>query len=89
MLSISLLDSNYKKVADLAILKNGFWGDIKEESSKVFLSLKDVDYIDLDNDGIMEILIKVPQYEGSQLSILKYNKGKIDGKTNLEVNVSK
>ena len=47
------------------------------------------DYIDLDNDGIMEILIKVPQYEGSQLSILKYNKGKIDGKTNLEVNVSK
>ena len=86
---IMLLDSNYKKVADLAILKNGFWGDIKEESSKVFLSLKDVDYIDLDNDGIMEILIKVPQYEGSQLSILKYNKGKIDGKTNLEVNVSK
>ena len=86
---IMLLDSNYKKVADLAILKNGFWGDIKEESSKVFLSLKDVDYIDLDNDGIMEILIKIPQYEGSKLSILKYNKGKIDGKTNLEVNVSK
>ena len=86
---IALLDSNYKKVADLAILKNGFWGDIKEESSKIFLSLKDVDYIDLDNDGIMEILIKIPQYEGSQLSILKYNKGKIDGKTNLEVNVSK
>ena len=60
----------------------------KEE--KMNLSLNFVkDYIDLDNDGIMEILIKIPQYEGSKLSILKYNKGKIDGKTNLEVNVSK
>ena len=37
----------------------------------------------------MEILIKIPEYEGSKLSILKYNKGKIEGDINLEVNVSK
>lgn len=86
---IILFDNNYRKIADLANLQNGFYGGIKEESSKVFLSLNDIEYIDLDNDGIMEILIKIPEYEGSKLSILKYNKGKIEGNINLEVNVSK
>ena len=55
----------------------------------MFLSLNDVEYLDLDDDGIMEILIKIPSYEGNKLSILKYNKGKIEGNVNLEVNVNK
>lgn len=85
---IMLFDNNYKKIADLANLQNGFWSNIKEESNKVFLSLKDVEYADIDNDGVMEILIKIPAYEGSKLSILKYNRGDIDGNVNLEVNVN-
>ena len=85
---IILFDHNYKKIADLANLQNGFYGNIKEENNKVFLSLNDAEYLDLDNDGIMEILIKIPSYEGNKLSILKYNKGKIEGNVNLEVNVN-
>ncbi len=86
---IMLFDNNYKKIADLANLQNGFYGNIKEENNKVFLSLNDVEYLDIDNDGIMGILIKIPTYEGNKLSILKYNKGKIEGNVNLEVNVNK
>ena len=85
---IMLFDNNYKKIADLANLQNGFWSNIKEESNKVFLSLKDVEYADIDNDGVMEILIKIPAYEGSKLSILKYNRGDINGNINLKVNVN-
>lgn len=84
---ITLFDSNFKKVSDLAILENGFWGNIKEEDKKVFLSLDDMDYIDIDNDGIMEILIKVPTYEGTKISIVKYDDGKVEGEENLKASV--
>ena len=82
-----LFDSNYKKIADLVTLENGFWGNIKEEDRKIFLSLDDVDYIDIDNDEIMEIIIKVPTYEGTQISVVKYNEGKIEGETDVKASV--
>ena len=85
---IILFDSNSKKVSDLVTLENGFWGNIKEEDKKVFLTLDDTDYIDIDNDGIMEIIIKVPTYEGNKISIIKYNDGKIEGETNLKAAVT-
>lgn len=84
---IMLLDNNYKKIANLVELKNGFWANIKEEDKKVFLSLDDVEYIDIDNDNIMEIIIKIPTYEGTKLSILKYKNNKIDGETNFQASV--
>lgn len=84
---IILFDSNFKKVSDLVTLENGFWGNIKEEDKKVFLSLDDTDYIDTDNDGIMEIILKVPTYEGTKISIVKYNNGKIEGEKNLKASV--
>lgn len=89
---IMLLDSNYKEIADLVNLEDGFaeQGQGKHEESKVFLSLDMVDYIDIDNDGIMEIIIDIPKYEGdglSDLSIIKYNKGNLEGETNIKANV--
>lgn len=84
---IMLLDFNYKKIADLVLLENGFWGNIKKEDNKIFLSLNDVEYVDIDNDDIMEIIINVPTYEGNQISILKYKKGNIDGEINLKASV--
>lgn len=84
---IMLLDNNYKKIANLVELKNGFWGNIEEEDKKIFLSLDDVEYIDIDNDNIMEIIIKIPTYEGTKLSILKYKNNKIDGETNFQASV--
>ena len=87
---ILLFDSNYKKIATLVKLEDGFASINDDENSKVFLSLDNVEYIDIDNDGIMEIISELPQYESdgaSELSIVKYNKGKIEGKTDVTANV--
>ena len=84
---IMLFDFNYKKIADLVFLENGFWGNIKEENYKKFLSLDEVEYIDIDNDGNMEIIIEVPTYDGIQISILKYSNNKVEGEINLQASV--
>lgn len=84
---IILFDSNYKKIADLVTLDEGFWGGVKGEATKVFLSLDDVEYIDIDNDGIMEIIISVPTYHNNDISILKYSNGNIEGEINLKASV--
>ena len=84
---IILLDSNYKKIDNLVSLENGFWGNIKEEDKKVFLSLDDVDYIDIDNDGIIEIIIRIPTYEGTKISIVKYENNISKGETNIKASV--
>lgn len=84
---IVLLDSNNNKIATLVTLENGFWGNIKSEDNKRFLSLDDVEYIDIDDDGIMEIIVEVPTYEGVKISILKYLNGMIKGETNLKASV--
>ena len=84
---IMLFDNNYKKIADLATLENGFWGNIKEEDYKIFLSLEETEYIDIDNDGIMEIIIEIPTYEGTKISILRYSNNKVEGEINLQASV--
>ena len=84
---IMLFDNNYRKIADLVTLENGFWANIKEEERKVFLSLDNVEYIDIDNDGIMEIIIEVPTYEEMEISIVKYVDNKIQGETNIKANL--
>lgn len=84
---IMLFDYNYKKIADLVTLENGFWANIKEEDRKIFLALDNVEYIDIDNDGNMEIIIEVPTYDGTKISILKYSNNKVEGETNLKASV--
>ena len=84
---IMLFDNNYKKVSDLVTLENGFWGNKKAENNKVFLTLKDVEYIDIDEDNCMEIIIKVPTYEGTKISVLKYKNGVLSGEKNIKASV--
>lgn len=84
---IMLFDYSYKKVVDLVTLENGFWANIKEEDKKIFLELDNVEYIDIDNDGNMEIIIEVPTYEGTEISILKYSDNNVEGETNLKASV--
>ncbi|MBP3596078.1 MAG: hypothetical protein J6J60_01570 [Clostridia bacterium] len=79
---IMLYDEDYKKIADLVTLKDGFWGNVKEEGKKVFVTLDDVEYIDLDNDEEMEIIIDLPTYDGTTLSVLKYSNNKLEGEKN-------
>ena len=82
-----LMDSNYKKIADLETLENGFWGGIKEEAQKKFIDISDVEYIDIDIDGKMEMIIDIPTYEGTKISIIKYDEGKIEGQTDIKASV--
>jgi len=85
---IILFDSNYKKIADLVVLEDGFWGrGPKKEENKIFLSINDIEYIDIDKDGIMEIIINVPVFEGTEISIFKYNQGKLEGEKDFKASV--
>lgn len=85
---IMMFDSEYKKIDDLVTLDNGFWGNIKEEDRKVFITMDNLEYIDIDNDGSMEVIIEVPTYEGTIVSVLKYKDGKLEGETNIKASVA-
>lgn len=78
--SILLFDSNYQKVATLMDLEDG----ITATNESVFLSLSDIVYVDIDNDGILEIIVDEPTYEGDVISIYKYADGRLDGEINIE-----
>lgn len=80
---IVLLDSSGTKVADLAYIEKSKWESVATE--EYHLSLSNVEIIDIDNDGIMEILIELPRYEGDpSISLLKYKNGELQGDTNIE-----
>ena len=80
---ISLFDGTGKLVNDLAYIEKSKWNTTT--NVEYYLSLENVNIIDVDNDGIMEILIEIPSYEGEPtVSILKYKNNNLDGKTNIE-----
>ena len=80
---ITLMDSAGTKVADLAYIEKSKWESVTTE--EYHLSLENVEVVDVDNDGIMEILIELPKYEGDpSISILKYKNGELSGDTNIE-----
>ena len=41
--------------------------------------LNSSEIIDIDNDGIMEIIMQIPSYEGLLFEVFKYNNGNFDG----------
>ena len=98
---IMLFDSKYNKIADIATLENGFWGNSLEMSSqkdsnitedqldesRIYFDLGKTEYIDIDNDGKMEVIVNIPVYEGININVLKYDDGKITGKTDIKANV--
>lgn len=80
---IVLVDSSGTKVADLAYIEKSKWESVTTE--EYHLSLSNVEVADIDNDGIMEILIELPRYEGDpSISLLKYKNGELQGDTNIE-----
>ena len=50
-----------------------------------YLSYSNIEILDIDNDGIMEIIFEVPSQESvpSQISLLKYKNGELSGKTDV------
>ena len=80
---ITFIDGKGQKIADLASIEKSKWK--KDSTSEYYLSINNVELIDVDNDGIMEIVIEIPHGAGDPtVSLLKYNNGKLDGKTDIE-----
>lgn len=80
---IALFDSTGVKVADLAYIEKSQWETVTTE--EYYLTLSNVNIIDIDNDGTMEILVEIPVYEGEpSISLLKYKNGELRGNTNIE-----
>ena len=68
---IELVDSKGVKVEDLASIEKTKWNN-----KEYYLSISNVEVLDIDNDGIMEILVEIPSYEGEpSISLLKYKNG--------------
>ena len=81
---ISLVDNKGTKVADLASIEKSKWRR-DTSNTEYYLSINNIELIDVDNDGIMEIVIEIPHAAGDPtVSLLKYNNGKLDGKTDIE-----
>lgn len=80
---ITLIDSKGAKVADLASIEKSKWK--KDTNAEYYLSISNIETIDVDNDGIMEIVLEIPHATGDPtVSLLKYNNGVLSGKTNIE-----
>lgn len=80
---ITLIDSKGTKVADLASIEKSKWK--KDANAEYYLSINNIETIDVDNDGIMEIVVEIPHATGEPtISLLKYNNGIITGKTGIE-----
>lgn len=80
---ISFVDSTGSKLTDLAYIEKSKWGQASEHG--YYLSISNVQIVDIDNDNVMEVLIEIPKYEGEpDVSILKYKNGELQGDTNTE-----
>ena len=80
---ITLIDSKGSKVADLASIEKSKWK--QETNAEYYLSISNVEVIDVDNDGVMEIVLEIPQPTGNPtVSLLKYRNGELQGKTDIQ-----
>lgn len=80
---ITLIDAKGAKVADLASIEKSKWK--KDSGAEYYLSISNIETIDIDNDGIMEIILEIPHATGEPtISLLKYNNGILSGKTGIE-----
>ena len=80
---IMLVDAKGVKISDLASIEKSKWN--KTTNTEYYLSISNVEILDIDNDGIMEILVEIPHYEGAPtISLLKYKNGELQGKTGIE-----
>lgn len=81
---IILLNYNFEKIVTIVTLENSYWGNIKEEENRKPLSLDNVYCIDINEDGIMEIMTRIPTYEGITLNTIRVIDGDVEGKTDIK-----
>lgn len=83
---ISLYDNKFKKIATLIKAKDQYREVDGKITSEFFCSLDDGEYIDIDDDGIMEVLVDLNYWENIGVNSYKYKDGKITGETECEIN---
>ena len=67
-----LISSEYEKISDIAYSRN----------NDITITFDYIEYVDLDNDNKMEILLYEPPYEGFGIEIYKYNNSVLEGNLN-------
>jgi hypothetical protein len=67
----------------IAQMNKSGWDSVSTDG--YYLSYNNVEVLDIDNDGIMEILFEIPTTDAipSQISLLKYKNGDLSGKTQI------
>lgn len=86
---IVLVESTGFVKSTLATMEKSGWESVVADG--YYLSYNNVEIIDIDNDGIMEILIELPTKDvvPSQVSVLKYKNGDLSGKTDISCTLVK
>lgn len=84
---IVLFDCNYNKIAKLVYTEDQYWEHENVVTDKFLFSTDDIEYFDIDEDGIMEIIIDLNVYEGIGIGLYKYDNGNIKGEINKQVYV--
>ena len=83
---ISLVDYQGTLVADLAYIEKSNWSGATTED--YYLTINNVEILDIDNDGVMEIILELPRYEGvPEISLVKYKNGELQGEKDYEVSL--
>jgi len=77
--SVVLLNSEFEKIADIVTYTDDFI-----DGYKSYLSIDDITCIDIDEDGIMEILMDIPGWEWCTVKIVKYANGRIYEGSNIK-----
>ena len=84
---ILLYNSAWNKLGTLVSLANGRWVGLPGEIYENYLSPDDVTLFDVDNDGAMEILMRVPCHEGIRLAITRFDGVALSGAHDIEASV--
>ena len=86
---IVLVESTGLKKAILATMNKSGWDSITTDG--YYLSYSNIEVLDIDNDGILEILFELPTTDSipSQVNLLKYKNGDLAGKTDISCSLVK
>lgn len=73
--TVILYNENFEKIDTLITINDDY-----ADTIEYFTDIDDIKFLDIDNDGIVEILVEFPVWEGPVgVSIYKYNNGKLEG----------
>jgi hypothetical protein len=86
---IVLVESTGFVKATIASMDKSGWDSIATDG--YYLSYNNIEILDIDNDGIMEILFEVPTTDTvpSQIDLLKYKNGELSGVTDMTCSLVK